>query len=67
MFMVPEGGIEPPQDKSYTALNRARLPVPPFRQIKIIIMTKNTTGAIIIYILYTYFNFLIILSYFKNK
>jgi hypothetical protein len=30
-------------------------------------MTKNTTGAIIIYILYTYFNFLIILSYFKNK
>ena len=31
--MVPEGGIEPPQDESYTALNRARLPVPPFRQV----------------------------------
>ena len=31
--MVPEGGIEPPQDKSYTALNRARLPVPPSRQV----------------------------------
>ena len=30
--MVQEGGIEPPQDKSYTALNRARLPVPPSRQ-----------------------------------
>ena len=32
VFMVPEVGLEPTLAEANTALNRARLPIPPLRQ-----------------------------------
>ena len=39
-YMVPKGGLEPPWGFPHYALNVARLPVPPLRQVALLVASS---------------------------
>ena len=41
---VPKRGFEPPRANAHSALNAARLPVPPLRRLKLILAQKQLIG-----------------------